>query len=92
MKGRVYDIYTGTGWEAAEEPSYRFGSEAFADEYRRTFSIGKPSTQAGAAPLGQPRPFLRHRGDAGSPEFHAVRVRQAALPVHADQQKRAAPV
>lgn len=49
MKGRVYDIYTGTGWEAAEEPSYRFGSEAFADEYRRTFSIGKPSTQAGAA-------------------------------------------
>lgn len=49
MKGRVYDVYTGTGWEIEEDMEYRFGSSAFDTEYRRTFGIGKPDSADGMA-------------------------------------------
>lgn len=49
MKGRVYDVYTGSGWETAEEPSYRFGANSFYDEYAQAFGIGKPDTESGRA-------------------------------------------
>lgn len=49
MKGRVYDVYTGSGWQAEDEEAYRFGSTMYDAEYRRAFDIEKPSGGAAAA-------------------------------------------
>lgn len=47
MKGRVYDVYTGQGWETQDADSYRMGSDLFRSEQESAFDIGKPDSDAG---------------------------------------------
>lgn len=57
LKGSVYDIYTGGGWESTGVTAYRLNNSMFSDEFRRAFDLNKPAgTEARALldRLGQP--------------------------------------
>ena len=57
LKGSVYDVYTGGGWESTGVTAYRLNNGMFNDEFRRAFDLNKPAgTDARALldRLGQP--------------------------------------
>lgn len=51
FKGRVYDTYTGKGWETTAVNSYRLQSGLFEEERRAAFDIGKPAGESAQALL-----------------------------------------